>query len=171
MGPTPDDRQCFAPRVRQYAAKAAPELTSVTKEDPREGLAPQDLILEPELVFGIVVLDQPDQDTSTLEDVVSFASSGVFNIIINKCRDPSIGVDLQEFRRLLLLLVELNIDKVVSELGVVGVCFPQFFEESVDFETVGCTFSKKVEFGFTIVGEFGMGLGEFGGLSVWHFGY
>ena len=29
----------------------------------------------------------------------------------------------------------------------------------MDFETVGCTFCKKVEFGFTIVGEFGMGLG------------
>jgi hypothetical protein len=145
--------------VDERAAGAAPALTSVTKEDPREGLAPQDLILEPELVVGIIVLDQPNQDTSTLENIVSFASSRVFNIIINKCRDPSIRVDLQEFRRLLLLLVELNIDKVVCKLRVLGVCFPQFFEESVDFETVGCTFGEKVKFGFTIVGEFGMGLG------------
>jgi hypothetical protein len=158
---------CTSVDVR--AAPAAPALTSVTKEDPRKGLAPQDLILEPELVVGIVVLDQPNQDTSALEYVMSFASSRVFDIIINECRDPSIGVDLQEFRRLLLLLVELNIDKVVCELGVLGVCFPQFFEESVDLETVGCTFGKKVKFGFTIVGEFGMGLGELGGLSVWHF--
>jgi hypothetical protein len=155
--------------VDVHAAPAAPALTSVTKEDPRKGLAPQDLILEPELVVGIVVLDQPDQDTSTLEDIMSFASSRVFNIIINKCRDPSIGVDLQEFRRFLLLLVELNIDKVVCELRVLGVCFPQFLEEGMDFESVGCTFGEKVEFGFTIVGEFGMGLGELGGLSVWHF--
>jgi hypothetical protein len=133
-------------------------LTSVTKEDPRESLAPQDLILEPELVVGIIFLNQPNQDTSTLEYIVSFSSSRVFDIIIDKCRDPSIRVDLQEFRGFLLLLVELNIDKVVSELRVLGVCFPQFFEESMDFETVGCTFGKKVEFGFTIVGEFGVGI-------------
>jgi hypothetical protein len=155
--------------VDESVAGAAPALTSVTKEDPREGLAPQDLILEPELVVGVVVLDQPNQDTSTLENIMSFASSRVFDIIIDKCRDPSVRVDLEEFRRLLLLLVELNIDKVVCELRVLGVCFPQFFEKSVDFETVWCTFGKKVEFGFTIVGEFGMGLWEFGGLSVWHF--
>jgi len=93
MGPTPD-RQRVVPRVYQCGANAAPGLTSVTKEDPRESLAPQDLILEPEFVVGIVVLDQPNQDTSTLEDIVSFASSRVFNIIIDKCRDPSIRVNL-----------------------------------------------------------------------------
>ena len=80
--------------MARCSADARSRLTTVTKEDPRESLAPQDLILEPELVVGIVLLYQPDQDTSTLEDVMSFASSRVFDIIIDKCRDSSIGVNL-----------------------------------------------------------------------------
>jgi len=73
-------------------------LTSVTEKDPRESLAPQDLILEPKLVVGIILLDQPDQDTSTLENIMSLSSSGVFDIVIDKRGDSSIRVNLQEFR-------------------------------------------------------------------------
>jgi len=36
----------------------------------------------------------------------------------------------------------------------------------VDFESVGCTFCKKVESGFTVVGKLGMGLGKLGGFGV-----
>ena len=142
----------------------------MTKEDPRNRLAPQNRVFKPELVLGIIVLDQPDEDAGTLEHIVSLASSGILDIVIHKSRNSSIRVHFEEFRGFLLLLVELDIDKIVRQLSILRVCFPQFLEESVNFESVWCALGKKVEFGFTIIGEFGVRLGEFGGLSVWHFG-
>lgn len=99
-----------------YSARRASgnERTTVTEEDPREGLAPGDLVLEPELELWVVLFYQPEQDTSALKDIVSLASSRVLDIIIYQSWDSSIRVDLEELGQLLLLGVELDIDKVVS---------------------------------------------------------
>jgi hypothetical protein len=68
----------------------------VTEEDPREGLAPGNFVLEPKLEFGVVLLYQPEQDTSALKHVVSLASSRILDIIIYQSWNSSIRVDLEE---------------------------------------------------------------------------
>jgi len=127
--------------------------TTMGEEDPTERFAPQQLILEPELAVGIVVLSEPEQNTGTLENGHPGVRHGVCEVVIDQRGDTSVRVDLEELGFLLVRFLERKRGEVVPHLlGAVGL--DKLFEVDGRFEAVGGTLGVEVQFG---AGAFGQG--------------
>lgn len=108
------------------------------EEDPTEGFASQEGVFKPELIILVVVLDQPKQDAGTLKNIVSLASGWILDIVVDEGGDPAVGVDREELWLLLVLLLEGDVGKVVSEFTLLEVWVgeQEFFEQDGHLEAV-----------------------------------
>lgn len=82
-----------------------------------------------------VLTRKPEEDARSLKHVLRI------RIVVNNSWDAAIGIDLEERRRLLLVLGKAQWDHIVAEvfLGFVGVRFAELFEHDADFVSIRCT--------------------------------
>lgn len=57
--------------------------SAMGEEDPTQRLAPQQRILKPKLALRIVLLREPEQDTSALKNAMSTARHWILEILID----------------------------------------------------------------------------------------